>query len=155
MIIDDIQREKEIAKCKAQLIKELKAAYAKQQKDGDWVSFGERIKGIYISYSTCDNEIYHLAMRDVLAGAVKNGLDPEIISGNYGLKVQVYDTISKDLKIAEDMCERYGEQVMRRYLESFNACQTYAMCVAMEDKKSIAKQFDMLKQFFDKAVLHW
>ena len=57
MFSEDYQKEQQVAKCKATLIKELKSVYSKLQKDGDWEAFGKRIKGIYISYSTCDNEI--------------------------------------------------------------------------------------------------
>ena len=144
MFSKDFEMERKVAKCKATLVRELNAAYKQQQKDGDWEAFGERIKGIYISYSTCDNEIYHRAMRDVLAGSTKDSLNPEIISGNYGLRVQVYKTIKDELKIMEDMKKRYGEKVVERYLRSFNECQTYALCVAIDDKKKIKEQFNTL-----------
>ena len=143
-MIDDIKMEREVAKCKATLLKELKAAYAQLQKDGNWEDFGQRVRGIYISYSTCDNEVFHRAMRDVLAGATRETLPDDLIAGNYGLKVQAENVASEEIELLKDMKERYGVNVMRRFLNSFNVCQTYAVCMVTEDRKKVKKQFEEL-----------
>lgn len=150
---DDMKKEKKIARCKATLIKELKAAYAQLQKDGDWYAFGERIKGIYISYSTCDDVVHHKAMRDVLAGATREVLPVDVIAGNYGLKVQAANVACEDINLLEDMNKRYGASVMKRHLNSFNECQTYAICMVTEDRKQVQKQFDMLMEIMAKAAM--
>ena len=50
------------------------------------------------------------------------------------------------------MKERYGEKVAERYLESFNECQKYAICVAVDDKKQVAEMFKMLTDVIVKSV---
>ena len=109
-----------------------------------WEDFGQRVRGIYISYSTCDNEVFHRAMRDVLAGATREALPDDLIAGNYGLKVQAENVASEEIELLKDMKERYGVNVMRRFLNSFNVCQTYAVCMVTEDRKKVKKQFDEL-----------
>ena len=83
MFSEDIEMERKVAKCKSTLLKELKDAYAQMQKDGDWDSFGKRVKGIYISYSTSNNEVFHRAMRDVLAGATWDAELFDVINNDY------------------------------------------------------------------------
>ena len=46
MFVEDIKMEREVAKCKAKLVKELDSTYKQLEKDGDWEAFGKRIKGI-------------------------------------------------------------------------------------------------------------
>jgi len=152
MLKKDFEMERKIAKTKATIIKELNWAYKELKKDGDYQSFGRRIKGIYMSYAVCDSEISYKAMRDVLAGAAKDQLNEEIIRGNYGLKVQVYSAVSDDVKVIKDMVKRYGKRVAQTYMKGLNACQQYAICMAMEDQKKIQQELESMFDVLSHAV---
>ncbi len=144
MAVEKIDEEKQIAQCKATLMKELKAVYKELQKDKDWEKFGKQVKNIYLSYTTCDNEVYHKAMRDVLAGAIREELPADLIEGNYGLRTQAGICACDDIKMLQDMKERYGIHVMKRHMESFNECQAYALLMTIEEKKQVRKMYDDL-----------
>ena len=152
MVTKFIEDEREVAKVKVTLIKELKAAHKELQRTGDYDKFGIVLRGLYRSYATCSNPNYQRAMREVLAGATKEGLDPEIIGGNYGLKVQIHKENERHIKIAQDIAERHGRRASEQYLSGLNQCEQYALCMSLEDSKKFAKSFDGFVKWLAESV---
>lgn len=152
MLNKNFEMERKIAKTKATIIKELNWAYKELKKNGDYESYGRRIKGIYLSYAICESETSYKAMRDVLAGAAKDQLNEEILRGNYGLKVQVYSAVSDDIKVIKDLIKRYGKRVAETYIKGLNECQQYAICMSCEDQKKIQQEFESLVDSLSNVV---